>query len=314
MEIKNVCVIGGSGFVGSHIVHQLSAKGIRVRVPTRNRERHKSLIVLPTVDVVQADVHDPATLNRLLAGMDAVINLVGILHETGGGSDFQRVHTDLPRKVVEAARVTGVRRLLHMSALHASPSGPSKYLRSKGEAEKLVRESGLEWTMFRPSVIFGLGDSFLNLFAGLVRSLPVLMLAKPKARFQPVFVEDVGRAFVQSLTDPRTIGQSYDLCGPRVYTLREIVEYVGRLTGHHRPVIGLGDGLSYMQAAMMELLPVKLMTRDNLDSMKIDSVCGCDFPEVFGFQPTAMESVVPSYLSENTPRGRYRGFRIHAGR
>lgn len=314
MEIKNVCVIGGSGFVGGHIVHQLSAKGIRVRVPTRNRERHKSLIVLPTVDVVQADIHDPATLNRLLGGMDAVINLVGILHETGGGNDFQRVHTDLPRKVVEAAQVSGVGRLLHMSALHASPSGPSKYLRSKGEAETLVRQSGLEWTMFRPSVIFGLGDSFLNLFAGLVRSLPVLMLAKPKARFQPVFVEDVARAFVQSLTDPRTIGQSYDLCGPRVYTLREIVEYVGRLTGHHRPVIGLGEGLSYMQAAMMELLPVKLMTRDNLDSMKIDSVCGCDFPEVFGFQPAAMEAVVPGYLSENTPRGRYRGFRIHAGR
>jgi len=314
MEIKNVCVIGGSGFVGGHIVHQLSAKGIRVRVPTRNRERHKSLIVLPTVDVVQADIHDPATLNRLLGGMDAVINLVGILHETGGGNDFERVHTDLPRKVVEAAQGSGVGRLLHMSALHASPSGPSKYLRSKGEAETLVRQSGLEWTMFRPSVIFGLGDSFLNLFAGLVRSLPVLMLAKPKARFQPVFVEDVARAFVQSLTDPRTIGQSYDLCGPRVYTLREIVEYVGRLTGHHRPVIGLGEGLSYMQAAMMELLPVKLMTRDNLDSMKIDSVCGCDFPEVFGFQPAAMEAVVPGYLSENTPRGRYRGFRIHAGR
>jgi NADH dehydrogenase len=314
MEIKNVCVIGGSGFVGGHIVHLLSAKGIRVRVPTRNRERHKSLIVLPTVDVVQADIHDPAALNRLLGGMDAVINLVGILHETGGGNDFQRVHTDLPRKVVEAAQVAGVGRLLHMSALHASPSGPSKYLRSKGEAEKMVRESGLAWTMFRPSVIFGLGDSFLNLFAGLVRSLPVLMLAKPGARFQPVFVEDVARAFVHSLTDPRTVGQSYDLCGPRVYTLREIVEYVGRLTGHRRPVIGLGDGLSYMQAAMMELLPVKLMTRDNLDSMKIDSVCGCDFPEVFGFQPTAMEAVVPSYLSENTPRGRYRGFRIHAGR
>lgn len=314
MEIKNVCVIGGSGFVGSHIVHLLSARGIGVRVPTRNRERHKSLIVLPTVDVVQADVQDPATLQRLLAGTDAVINLVGILHETGGGNNFQRVHTELPRRVVDAAKATGVRRLLHMSALHASVSGPSLYLRSKGEAEKLVRESGLDWTMFRPSVIFGLGDSFLNLFAGLVRKLPVLMLAKPMARFQPVFVEDVARAFVTSLTSAETIGQSYDLCGPKVYTLREIIEYVARLTGRRPAIIGLGDGLSYLQATMMELLPVKLMTRDNLDSMKIDSVCGCDFPAVFGFEPTAMEAVVPSYLSENTPRGRYRSFRIHAGR
>ena len=314
MEIRNVCVVGGSGFVGSHIVHLLAARGVDVRIPTRNRERHKSLIVLPTADVVQADVHDPATLQRLFAGMDAVIHLVGILHETGGGNSFQQVHTELPRKVADAARASGVKRLLHMSALHASPSGPSKYLRSKGEAEKLVRDSGLDWTIFRPSVIFGLGDSFLNLFAGLVKKLPVLLLAKPGARFQPVFVEDVARAFVGSLFNPETIGQSYDLCGPRVYTLREIIGYVAQLSGRSPSVIGLGDTLSYLQAAMMELMPVKLMTRDNLDSMKIDSVCGCDFPRVFGFEPTAMEAVVPTYLSENTPRGRYRGFRIHAGR
>lgn len=314
MEIRNVCVVGGSGFVGSHIVHLLAAKGVRVRIPTRNRERHKSLIVLPTADVVQADVHDPATLQRLFVGMDAVINLVGILHQTGGGNNFQQVHTELPRKVVDAARASGVTRLLHMSALHASLSGPSNYLRTKGAAEKLVRDSGLDWTIFRPSVIFGLGDSFLNLFAGLVRKLPVLLLAKPRARFQPVFVEDVARAFVGGLTNPETVGQSYDLCGPRVYTLREIIEYVARLSGRSPAIIGLGDTLSYLQAAMMELMPVKLMTRDNLDSMKLDSVCGCDFPQVFGFEPTAMEAVVPTYLSENTPRGRYRGFRIHAGR
>lgn len=313
MEFNNVCVIGGSGFVGRHIVHLLTARGVRVRVPTRSRERAKDLILLPTVEVVEADVHDPAALAGLLTGMDAVINLVGILHEIRGG-DFQRVHAELPGKVVDAARAAGVPRLLHMSALHAAPDGPSRYLRTKGEAERRVRESGLDWTMFRPSVIFGREDSFLNLFAGLLRALPVVALAKPNARFQPVFVEDVGRAFVQSLDLPETIGRSYDLCGPKVYTLRELVEYVGGLIGRQRPIIGLGDGLSHLQAFAMELLPVKLMTRDNLDSMKVDSVCGCPFPAEFGFQPTAMEAVVPLYLAEENPRARYYGYRGRAHR
>jgi uncharacterized protein YbjT (DUF2867 family) len=313
MEFNNICVIGGSGFVGRHIVHLLTARGVSVRVPTRRRERAKELILLPTVDVVEADVHDPGALGGLLQGMDAVIYLVGILHESCAG-DFQRVHAELPGKVVDAARAAGVRRLLHMSALNAAVDGPSRYLRTKGEAEQRVRESGLDWTIFRPSVIFGREDRFLNLFAGLLRALPVVALAKPGARFQPVFVEDVARAFVQSLDLPETIGQSYDLCGPRVYTLRELVEYVGRLIGRQRPIIGLGDGLSYLQAFAMELLPVKLMTRDNLDSMKVDSVCACDFPEVFGFRPTAMEAVVPLHLTDTTPRARYYRYRGRAHR
>jgi uncharacterized protein YbjT (DUF2867 family) len=313
MDIGNVCVVGGSGFVGSHIVHLLSAQGTQVLVPTRNRERAKRLILLPTVDAVQADVHDLETLKRLFRGKDAVISLVGILHETRRG-DFRATHTDLPRKIVEAAKAVGVRRLVHMSALHASPSGPSEYLRTKGEAEKVVKESGLDWTIFRPSVIFGREDSFLNLFAEITRLLPVLFLAKPDAKFQPVYVEDVAQAFVRSLGDADTFGQSYDLCGPNVYTLREIVQFVGGTTGHQPTIIGLGDGLSYLQARMMELLPMKLMTRDNLDSMKIDSVCGCDFPAVFGIRPATMEAVVPFYLVDATPRGRYYGFRYRAGR
>lgn len=313
MEFNNVCVIGGSGFVGRHIVHLLTARGVRVRVPTRRRERARELILLPTVDVVEADVHDPAALADLLAGMDAVINLVGILHESHGG-DFRRVHAELPGKVVDAAKATGVRRLLHMSALHASTDAPSIYLRTKAEAEQRVRESGLDWTIFRPSVIFGREDSFLNLFAGLLRALPVVALAKPNARFQPVFVEDVARAFAQSLDLPETIGQSYDLCGPKVYTLRELVEYVGSLIGCPRPIIGLGDGLSYLQALAMELLPVKLMTRDNLNSMKVDSVCGCPFPAGFGFHPAAVEAVVPLYLAEENPRARYYRYRGRAHR
>lgn len=314
MKIDNVCIIGGSGFVGRHIAHLLAAEGIGVRVPTRNRERARELLVLPTADVVQANIHDDQELNGVLAGMDAVINLVGILHETGRGGGFPQVHAELPRRIAAAAKSNGVSRLLHMSALNADSAGPSAYLRSKGEGEKFVRASALNATIFRPSVIFGRDDTFLNLFAGLARHLPVLFLACPYAKFQPVFVEDVARAFVESLTNPDTFGQSYDLCGPKVYTLRELVEYVARTLGKDRTIVGLSDRLSYLLAWTMEWLPVKLMTRDNYYSMKADSVCQCDFPAVFRFKPTPMEAVVPLYLADNSPRARYRWFRYKARR
>jgi NADH dehydrogenase len=316
MKVETVCVIGGSGFVGSHVVQQLAARGIRVTVPTRRRERAKALIVLPTVDVVNADVHDPATLDRLVAGTDAVISLAGILHE-GRTGEFARVHTELPRKIVDACRERGVRRLLHVSALMAAHDAPSEYLRSKAGGEQQIRvaqASGMRTTIFRPSVIFGREDRFLNLFARLARALPVIALACPKARFQPVYVEDVARAMVESLELSRTYDESFDLCGPTVYTLRELMEYVCKLLQMERPVVPLNDEISYLQAWLMEWLPVKLMSRDNYYSMKVDSVCDCAFPEVFGFRPSPLEAVVPLYLADNTPRSRYRWFRFRARR
>ncbi len=316
MKISSVCVIGGSGFLGNHIIHLLAAQGIQVRVPTRHRERSKKLIVLPTVDVITADVNDPATLSRLVAGTDAVVSLAGILHERRKG-DFTHVHTELPRKIVGACREQGVRRLLHVSALGAAHDAPSEYLRSKAGGEQQIRvaqAAGIRTTIFRPSVIFGREDSFLNLFARLVRSLPVIVLASPQARFQPVFVEDVARALVLSLVDARTADLCYDLCGPGIYTLRELVEYVCRALGLERPIIPLNDPLSYLQAWMMEWLPVKLMTRDNYYSMKVDSVCACPFPGVFGFEPTPIEAAVPLYLAGNASRARNRWFRFRARR
>src|SRR5687767_4215515 len=187
MIIGNVCVLGGSGFVGRHLCNQLVARGYGLTVPTRNRERAKGLITLPTADVFTADVHDSATLDSVLRGCDAVINLVGVLHDGRGRASFQEAHVELARKVVEACRQRGVRRLLHMSALNADPKGPSAYLRSKGEAERIVRESGLDFTIFRPSVIFGREDRFLNLFATLQSLMPVILLGSPNARFQPVY-------------------------------------------------------------------------------------------------------------------------------
>lgn len=311
MEMTTVCVLGGSGFVGRHICHLLAAEGYRVRVATRDRERAKEqLILLPTVDVETVDVHDFRQLFEFVRGADAVINLVGVLHDGRGSRSFQAAHVELPREVAAACRECGIRRLLHMSALNAAPDGPSAYLRTKGEAEAAVRESGLDVTIFRPSVIFGRDDTFLNLFAMLVKLAPVLFLACPGARFQPVFVEDVAAAFVKSLEDLASIGKSYDLCGPKVYTLRELVEFVARSLGRRRLVIGLNDTLSYWQAFAMELLPVKLMTRDNYYSMKADSVCSCEFP--FGIAPAALEAVAPSYLGQRTRRARYDQFR--AGR
>lgn len=343
--IRSVCVFGGSGFVGQHVVHRLHEAGLFVRVPTRRRERAKELLVLPNVDVVEADIHDPATLTRLLAGMDAAINLVGILHEDRVGrvdlpsarrGDFHEVHVELPRRIIHACRAQGVRRLLHMSALGANPVAQSAYARSKGVGEALVREADLpnresdeRWyldgpkfirgeamatTVFRPSVIFGRGDSFLTLFARLVRRLPVLPLACPHARFQPVFVEDVARAFAEALSNPATFGQAYDLCGPRVYTLLELVQYVASLEGRHPIIIPLSDRLSYWNAWLLEHLPGSLMTRDNYYAMQTDNVCHGPFPAVFGFEPLALEAVAPHYIGPGAVRSRYDELRCAARR
>lgn len=304
MNGSPVVVLGGSGFVGRHLVARLVAAGNRVVAPTRSRERARHLILLPTVDVIECDVHDPATLARLVRGAAAAINLIGILNESRPG-DFDRVHVELPRQLIAACDTAGVPRLLHMSALNADPQGPSRYLRSKGEAETLVAASGLAWTIFRPSIIVGREDSFLNLFAKLQRLLPVIALACAEARFQPVAVDDVADAYVRALGDDATHSQRYPLCGPKVYTLRQLVAYVGELTGYRRPIVALGPGLSTLQAAILERLPGKLMSRDNLASMQRDSVCDCAFPSALGGPPEALEAVAPTYLAGATPETRY---------
>jgi len=310
---KNVLVLGGSGFVGTYLVPKLVAAGHRVVVPTRSRERARSLFPLPTCTIVEADVHDRAVLARLARGTDALVNLVGILHESGRGT-FARAHVELPRNAIAACKDAGVRRLVHMSALNAAPDGPSRYQRSKGEAEALVMGSGLDWTIFRPSVIFGRGDSFLSMFARLVRLMPVVALAAADSRFQPVWIGDVVRCFAQALVDARTVGQRYDLCGPDVFTLRELVAKVGAITGHPRRIVPLGPTLSLLQARVLEMLPGPLMTRDNLASMTQDNVCGCPFPAVFGAPPASIEAIAPAYLAPAAIRSRYDDFRAHGGR
>lgn len=336
---QRVLVLGGSGFLGRHLVAKLSADGHDVIVLTRRRNRARDLFLLPTVRVVEGDPHDSATLARWTANATAAINLIGTLHEHGRDT-FERVHVDVPLALVAACRNAGVSRILHVSALAASSEAASAYLRSKAAGEAVIAESGLGWTIFRPSVIFGRGDSFLNLFAKLAQMFPVIPLACAGARFQPVFVGDVAECIARALvgregpprpTDPAprgaasgssvggsvnddTIGQRYPLCGPKAYTLEELVNYVAETSGHPRPVLPLGPALANLQARVMELLPGPLLTRDNLASMQHDSVCDGPFPRAFDITPTPVEAIAPEYLAPLALRSRFDTFRSQSGR
>lgn len=302
----NVVVLGGSGFVGSHLVARLSARGVRVLVPTRRFERAKHLIFLARVEVIETDIYDDAALARLLAGADAVINLVGTLYGKRAlpyGAEFARVHVDLARRVVSACAKAGIKRYLHMSALGAATAGPSMYLRSKADGELAARgEAGVAATIIRPSVIFGPGDQFLNMFAAIMRWLPVLPLPGADADFQPVYVGDVAQAFVNALSLRATRHGVYDLGGPAIYTLGELVRYAGSVTGHRRPVLSLPAPLARLQALFFELLPGRpLFSRDNLDSMSIDNVVDPTIEAMtaasLGLKLTALEAVAPHYLA-----------------
>ena len=301
--MKNLLIIGGTGFLGTAIVGEVARRvasaDFCLTLPTRRRERARHLLVLPTATVVEADVHDPATLARLMVGQDAVISLVGILKGGEGepyGQGFARAHVELPQKIAAAAKAAGVRRVLHVSALQAAADAPSGYLRSKAAGEAALREAGLDLTLFRPSVIFGPGDSFLTLFARLARIAPFFPLAGADARFQPVWVGDVAAAVADSLLRSESIGAAYDLCGPKQYSLRELVSYAAEVSGHPRAVVGLPEAIAWLQAWAMEFIPNGPMTRDNIRSMRVASVCdsGCALP--FGRIATPLELIAPTYL------------------
>lgn len=316
MRHHDVLVLGGSGFIGRYVVNLLVARGCRALVPSRRRDRAKHLILLPTCDVVEADIHDDAALERLVAGQDAVINLVGILH--GRAADFERAHAELPRRLVAACAKHRVNRLLHVSALGAAADAPSMYLRSKAAGESHVRGSSLAWTIFRPSVVFGAEDNFLNLFAELARWFPVLPIGGAEAKFQPVWVQDVARAIANSLDNEATYRKTYELAGPRIYTLRELVAFAARAAGHPRPVIALPDSMARLQARFMELLPGEpLLSRDNLDSMKVANIASEQpyrpAPEL-GIRATPMEPEAALYLAGLNARARLAALRARARR
>ncbi len=300
----DILVLGGTGFVGRSVCEKLverseGASG-NIVVPTRRVARAKHVQLLPTVQVVEADLNDDARLAQLVAGRDAVINLVAILH--GNEAAFGKVHVELPRRLAQACRNAGVRRVVHVSALGASPTAPSRYLRSKAAGETALRAADLDLTVLRPSVIFGEHDRFLNLFATLQAVLPVMPLAGAQSRYQPVWVEDVAAAIVRCLDQPATIGQVIECAGPAQYTLRQLVQLAGRLSGHPRPVIGLPASLGCAQAMALELLPGEpMMSRDNIDSMRVPNVATGQHPglDSLGIRPAALEAVAPGYLGRD---------------
>ena len=316
MRNNNILVLGGSGFIGRYVVNLLVGRGCRVLVPTRRRSRARHLILLPTCDVVDANIMDDATLDRLVARQDAVINLVGILH--GKEQEFHRVHAELPRRLVAACAKNRVARLLQVSALGVGASAPSMYLRSKAAGEAHIQASSLAWTLFRPSVVFGAEDRFLNLFAHLATWFPFLPIGGADAKFQPVWVEDVARAIANTLDNDATFGKTYELAGPRIYTLRELVHFAAGAAGHPRPVIALPDGLARLQARFMEFAPgAPLLSRDNLDSMKVPSVASkqpfVPAPEL-GIRLTPMEPEAALYLAGMHRRTRFGALRARARR
>lgn len=299
---KRLLILGGTGFVGRSLcdllVERSGGSGAELLLPSRHPERAKHLQLLPTVLLASADVHDEAQLAALLRGCGAVVNLVAILH--GSAAAFERAHVTLPQTLARACATAGVRRVLHISALGAGSGAPSHYLRSKTAGEAALRAAGLDLTILRPSVIFGEHDRFLNLFAALQAVFPVLPLAGAGARFQPVWVQDVAAACVRCLDDDATIGQTYELAGPQIFTLRELVQAAGRWSHHRRPVIALPDALGRLQATLMELLPgAPLMSRDNLDSMQVPNVAGGALPGLaaLGITPATLDSVAPGYLA-----------------
>ena len=317
MQIRTIGILGGTGFVGRTLANRLSRDGYRIRVLTRNRERHReNLILLPGLELVEAAIHNPELLAQHLSGCDAVINLVGILNERGrNGAGFRAAHVELARNLITACREKAIHRLLQMSALGANAAGPSHYLRTKGEAEDMLHGAkDLVVTSYRPSVIFGAGDAFFNRFAGLLRLAPVFPLACANARFAPVFVEDVAEAMARTLRNPDYFGKRLQLCGPSVYTLEQLVRYTATCAGLRRVILPLPDLVSRIQAALLDFWPLgafmeKPFSTDNYLSTKVDSVCTCNDFDALGIRPTALEAVVPSYLSHTGSRARYYRYR-----
>jgi len=315
-----VCLFGGTGFVGRSIAARLTSAGYSVRVPTRSRARHRELLVLPGVELIETDIHSERNLNRLLAGTYAAINLVGILNEKGrDGRGFRKAHVTLVEKIVAACQEQGVARLVQMSALKANAErGPSHYLRTKGSGEQTIKNLAgrqFHYTIFQPSVIFGKDDSFVNRFAGLLRLLVLFPLAKPDARFAPVYVEDVSEAVVRALETESAIDQTYQLCGPESYSLQEIVELVARTMAIKRIVVGLPDALSRIQAWLMDYFPGKPFSVDNYRSLTVASTCTENGLGALGITATSMKVVLPEYLGDQDQRQRLLArFRQRSGR
>lgn len=305
-----IVMIGASGFFGGYLLRALTADQHQCVVLTRAAVRHGTIGMLPGVELVQTDVYDTDALAEQFAGADAVVSMAGILNESGrGGQGFHKVHVELVEGIIKACRRAGISRVLHLSALHAG-KGSSFYLKSKGEAEALLRSAeDLDVSIFQPSVIFGRGDQFFNRFAGMLSFMPMMPLACPKARLQPVFAGDVAAVMAASLEDPMTWGKSYELAGPQSFTLKELVKWTAKCLDRRRWIIGLPGPLSATMAAVMDRVPGKPFSWDNYQSLKTDNVSKQNGFAYFGIYPRAIEAVVPDYLTGSVHQRRLTDFR-----
>ena len=300
MKIQRVALIGGSGFVGRHITQRLRSRGFQCRVITRHPQRHRELRTI--AEVVGADPFDREQLVAALHGCDAAVHLIGILNSNGKKRSFRRMHVELVENVVAACHEAKIVRLLHMSALNADQSrGSSHYLRSKGEGENRAHtlgKPGIAVTSFRPSVIFGPDDSFLNRFATLLKIPGPLPLACPDALLSPVFVGDVADAFANALQDRGTFGRHYELCGPESYTLEQLVRFIAQHTGRRKLIIRLPDWAARFQAAILQYFPGKPFTPDNYDSLRTPSVCQDDGLAALGVTATSLQNAGVRFLNK----------------
>ena len=311
MTPLKLVILGGTGFVGRHLVGRLAREGHDVTVLSRNLAAHYERLLPPGVALREVDVYDPTALKAAFAGADAVVNLVGILNEAGdSGRGFRRAHVQLTKMVVTAMQLAGMRRLLQMSSLNAG-RGRSHYLKSRGEAEAVVKASGLDWTIFQPSVIFGPGDGLFCRFAALLAlARPVLPLARAGARFAPVYVGDVVEAFVRALNERRTVGEVYELYGDEVFTLAQIVRMTARQCGLRRWVLPLPDAAGRLQALAFDFVPGKPFSSDNFRSLLTDSVGGIDGLHRLGITPTRVGPLLPAILGHATDKqSRYARYR-----
>ncbi len=314
---KQIVILGGSGFVGGHLCQRLANDGHRITVLSRPGSQCRDIALIPNTRVRVTDVYDKKALTAIFEQHDLVINLVGILNERGfSGKGFQRAHVELTQTVIDAMQQSGRQRYLHMSALGAG-KGKSHYLNSRGQAEALLEKAahqGLQTTIFQPSVIFGRGDSFINRFAQLLKIAPILPLACPNSRFQPVWVGDVVSALAMAVSDETLIGKTLELGGPNIYTLKQLVKYTCDLLGLRRWIIGLPGPLSWLQGQLMDFVPGKPFSSDNYKSLQLDSVCEHNALPDLGIQPTALENQAPDYLLGSRKRRSFQHYQSTARR
>ena len=302
--MTTVVVFGGTGFLGRRLVHRLVAAGAIVRVAVRHPERARS--ALPAADLAQvtffrADVRDQTSVAAAMAGADAVVNAVSAYVEKGGVT-FESVHVQGAETVAREAVRLGVARLVLVSGLGADPQSRSPYIRSRGRGELAVQQAFPDATIVRPSAMFGPGDALFGTLASLARLLPVLpLIGGGRTRLQPVYVEDVAEAVARILADPGTVGRTYELAGPGVYTLRELVRFTLRVIGKRRLLMPVPFTVAEIQARLFELLPTPPLTTGQVDLLKADSVASGALPGLreLNIQPKAVEEVVPTYIGRS---------------